>query len=93
MRGAISSGQTLSGSVNSVAEQDAFVFSDQQGGSINVTAVATSGTLAARADVHNPSGRDIGNNGFGNTTTGNITLPSTGIYTRVVVMFALNNLA
>ncbi|MGH9842869.1 MAG: pre-peptidase C-terminal domain-containing protein, partial [Blastocatellia bacterium] len=86
----ISGGQTLSGSINSAAEQDSFAFFGREGGSINISAVATSGMLAARAEVYNPSGVLIGANGFGNTSTGNLMMTVTGIHTILIRDFNLN---
>lgn len=78
----ISCGQTLTGNISVVAQQDTYTFS--------ANAVATSGTLAARLDLNTPSRAPIGNNGFGNTSTGSLTLPVTGVYTILVRGLNLN---
>jgi uncharacterized protein (TIGR03437 family) len=85
----IAGGQTLSGSINSAAEQDSFVFFGREGGSVNISAVATTGALAARAEVYNPAGALVGANGFGNTSTGNLTLSVTGVHTILIRDFNL----
>jgi uncharacterized protein (TIGR03437 family) len=80
----IAGGQILSGSINSVAKQDSFVFFGRQGGSVIISAIATSGTLSARLEVYSPSNMLIASNGGGNTSTGNVAIQETGIHIILV---------
>ncbi len=88
----IECGQTLSGSI-SVAEQDPYTFSGNQGEAVNIAAIATSGSLCARAELYDPSGNliaaSLGIPGC-NSNTGSVNLPSTGTYTILVRDFGLN---
>lgn len=87
----IRSGQSRSDAVSSKAHQSSFSFCGRQGGSAKITAVATSGDLAAYAQVYDPEGSFLGANGFGNNSTSNLTLPATGTYTIIVRDYAFKH--
>ncbi|MGH9838434.1 MAG: PPC domain-containing protein, partial [Blastocatellia bacterium] len=86
----IACGQTLTGNITAAGQQVTYTFSANTGEAVNIAAVATSGDLAARAELFSPSNTLIGANGFGNTNTGSLTLPATGVYTILVRDFNLN---
>ncbi len=61
----ISYGQTLTGTISAAAEKDEFSFSGSSGQGITVRFVRTSGTLAAYAELYNPSGAKVSYTGTG----------------------------
>ena len=85
----IANGQTIGGNIANIAEQDAFEFCGVGGSSVVVAAVATSGTLQARAELYRPDGTFIGSSTI-NGNTGSVMLPSTGTYAIAVRDFSLN---
>ena len=87
----IGCGQLLGGNISGAAHHNSYVFSATAGEAVVLAAVATSGTQAARLDLYfNGVLVPGGNNGFGNTATGTVLLPSTGTYLVMVHDYALN---
>jgi hypothetical protein len=82
----IDCGQTVTGTIVSPPQKDSYTFTADAGEAVIVTAVATSGTLSAFAQLFDPSGIPIAGNS-GNNSTGSIVLRSTGIYTITVSDF------
>ncbi|MEW6130643.1 MAG: C25 family cysteine peptidase [Acidobacteriota bacterium] len=78
--------ETKSGNIAATAEQDTYTFCGAAGGSVQIAAVATSGTQCARIELYNPLGGLVAINGFGgcNSNTANLTLSSTGTYTILI---------
>ena len=89
---AITCGLMPDGYIVALGQLDSYSFTATAGQSVVLAAVATSGTLAARLDLYGPNGTLVpgGNNGFGNTSTGSVFLPSTGTYTVIVRDYSLN---
>ena len=85
----IACGQTLSGNIASVGQQDVYGFSGVAGEAVVIASVGTSGTLDARAQLYGPTGTLLGGN-YGNGASGVLTLPTTGTYTVVVADWAVN---
>ena len=79
--------QTVSGTIGSVAESDAYTFTGNAGDKVVISAYA-SGALCARAEVYDPSGTLLGHNGC-DASTNVLTLPTTGTYTILVSDFGL----
>ena len=81
----IACGQTLSGSIDLVAEQDTYTFSGDAGEAVSIAAVATAGSLCARVELYGPTGNFmVGNPGVSCNGIIAATLPTTGTYTILV---------
>jgi len=91
----ISCAERKSGNITLIAQQDTFVFCGLAGGSVDISAAATSGALCARAELYDPSGTLIAASiGFPgcNSNTGGVNLPATGTYTILIRDFNLSGI-
>jgi hypothetical protein len=82
-------GQTKAGDVTSAAQSNTYTFSANASDVIDLTMVATSGSLSPKIRLYSPTGQLVGsaNNGFceGSTIELNaVTLPATGTYAVLV---------
>jgi hypothetical protein len=81
--------QNLSGAITGPGGVDAYKFSANSGEAVYVTAVSTSGALAARVELYSPAGALLAMNGSNNTTGARVLL-ATGAYTLLVRDLNLN---
>jgi hypothetical protein len=79
----IECGQPLTGTISTVAQNDAYTFSATAGEAVVLTVMTSSGKLGSFADLYDPSGNLIGND-FQSLVTNSIPLPATGTYTIMV---------
>jgi FG-GAP-like repeat/Viral BACON domain len=87
----IACGETKSGSITGVAQQDTYVFCGAANSSVIIVAAKTSsGNFCARAELYSPTGNFMGQNTC-NGGTNSIMLNSTGVYTILIYDVGFND--